>query len=440
MAPQISPDPDMSIADSDFGETALRHSRTLTDLAKEVTESILALSDGSGGKTITAEQEQLVTQRDRLDRQADQAVADHQFAEELKAAATAFRSAAPTAETITYAWDAWQAAKAALREALHGDGPTADAVAAEKRTQQQYFQLQREREQAIATHEEAVQRAMANRRRKRESGVRTPIPDAQHRTPEGGRTQRLGPGNREHKPLIAPDRPQPRTSPSVATGSTPSQAGEISKLLSQVGQPVSLPPQPQQPQVAPQQAPAAMAPAAAGLGGPRAANGRKPIDGEDLDRLTGTPLAGLVTAPPAAPIPAPAQPTPTVTGTSHTGLATTSDVSGRAEPARTAFSPATNLSASHAEQATGKQAAGTGAGTHPAGHGMPYAPVGGMGAGAGGGMPKKESEQIVRYDSEQNYVHGRDVRDESVTGGTILQRELAEQQAQAQAEKKQKND
>ncbi|MCH9734104.1 MAG: hypothetical protein K0U78_06060 [Actinomycetia bacterium] len=428
MAPQISPDPDMSIADSDFGETALRHSRTLTDLVKELGESILALGDAGGGKKITAEQEQLVAQRDKLDRQAEQAFADHQFAEELKAAATAFRSAAPTAETITYAWEAWQAAQVALREALNSDGPTADAVAAEKRTQQQYFQLQREREQAIATHEEAEQRAMANRRKKTESGVEdSKTPDARRR--EGTLDGAPGapvPGKPGTPAPVGgtPPKAAPGTALASSGGQTPAQAKALSDLLSkQAGQPVALPPQ--QPQPQPQVAPAAAAPAAMAPGGQRAANGRKPFDGSDLDRALGPVAALAMGAPPvmsaASPAPLPA-PTPTVTGTSHTGLTTGSDVSGRAEPARTAFSPATNLSAAHAEQAVGRQpATGTGAHGQPMGHGMmPMAP--GLGGAGAGGAPKKDAEPITTYDSEQAELHGHQIVSEAVPGGTIAQR------------------
>ncbi|WP_157625843.1 hypothetical protein [Mycobacterium sp. 155] len=118
---------------------------------------------------------------------------------------------------------------------------------------------------------------------------------------------------------------------------------------------------------------------------------------------------------------------PPTSGTSQTGLHTSSDVSGRSTPTATAFSPTpagaeTKTSAAGAGGAGGGQsAAAQQAAGKPAMPQMPMVPhMGGVGGGAGGGHGKDgDGKKIETYRSEG--YHGEDTVREAVRGGTIAQ-------------------
>lgn len=141
-------------------------------------------------------------------------------------------------------------------------------------------------------------------------------------------------------------------------------------------------------------------------------------------RPSGTPITGTT----AGGTPVPSQPSPT-TGTSVEGLNTRSDVSGRSEPAKTAFSATPAGAATTTSAATGGSGAGgQGAAQQGARGGMPAMPMmphmGAVGApaAAGGGQGGKERSPITAYRDEQMfYFHGGDTRGEAVPGGTIAQ-------------------
>lgn len=432
MAPTIQPDPDMRLADSAAGDAMRSASTALEGAGDAVAQRVIEVQSGGAGQRIDTSVEELTQLRDALRAQAQLAAAAAMLADEMKAAAAAFRRDAPTVEEVRAAWDEWERLRVALMSA--SDEEAGALREAARAAEQRYSGLVERREQAIAAYEAAAGAAKARFDAQREKlGVPRNSVDADTRVGDIPGSQDVPgarPGEKSPRTPAPPTGVSPPAAASPATstssgGPTPAQAKAVSDLLSkQAGQPVALP-QPQ-PQVAPAAAaPAAMAPAAAGPGGQRAAGGRKPFDSSDLDRALGpvAPLAALSATLPAVSSPAPAAPpTPAVTGTSHTGLTTSSDVSGRAEPARTAFSGTqTNLSAA-AGAATESAPLHRGAAGQPVGHGgMPLVPpmMGGMGAG---GSPKKDADPITSYDSEQALLHGHQTVSEAVPGGTIAQR------------------
>lgn len=119
---------------------------------------------------------------------------------------------------------------------------------------------------------------------------------------------------------------------------------------------------------------------------------------------------------------------PPTTGTSQTGLHTTSDVGGRSTPAATAFSatPAgvetKTSSATDTGQGTGARPAGAPAAGAPGVGGMP---VGGVAAPAASGSRRGEGGERPRIetypDREQYLMNGGDTLSEAVPGGTIAQ-------------------
>lgn len=131
--------------------------------------------------------------------------------------------------------------------------------------------------------------------------------------------------------------------------------------------------------------------------------------------ITGTSLGG------APAVNAQAAPT---SGTSATGLHTSSDVSGRSTPAATAYSQSPETKTSGAT-GTGTQApAGQQqTGARPMGGGMPMMPMTPMAGGAPAGGHRGgdgEEKKITTYGAG-GLLHGEDTIAEAVRGGTIAQ-------------------
>lgn len=141
-------------------------------------------------------------------------------------------------------------------------------------------------------------------------------------------------------------------------------------------------------------------------------------------RPAGTPIPG--TALGGAPA-VNAQTSPT-TGTSTTGLHTSSDVSGRSAPAATAFSPTPAGAETKTSGATPGGAGGTQAAQQAATRGgmpqMPMVPpmMGGMGAPAAGSRAGGDGDRdkITTF-GPNGLLHGADTLSEAVRGGTIAQ-------------------
>ncbi|MFL0156568.1 hypothetical protein [Mycobacteroides chelonae] len=162
---------------------------------------------------------------------------------------------------------------------------------------------------------------------------------------------------------------------------------------------------------------------AAGLGAALTNAGSPASSGPSTQyRPAGTPITGTTTG--GAPVQAPLSPT---TGTSTTGLHTASDVSGRSEAPRTAFTATpggaeTKLSAGDPVNQTGTRPAGTGTGGMPMSPGMMGAPLGAGAPSQARGKNGEERNLVAAYRDEQQYLlHGGDTISEAVPGGTIAQ-------------------
>lgn len=138
-------------------------------------------------------------------------------------------------------------------------------------------------------------------------------------------------------------------------------------------------------------------------------------------RPSGTPIQGTTAGGTSVQTP----PAPN-TGTSVEGLNTKSDISGRSEPARTAFTatPAgaeTRTSADHTGQGQGTAGQGRPGAGMPMG--APMAPMmGGPLSSPAASNPKGERTPVTAYpDKETYHLHGGDTISESVPGGTIAQ-------------------
>lgn len=142
-------------------------------------------------------------------------------------------------------------------------------------------------------------------------------------------------------------------------------------------------------------------------------------------RPAGTPIQGTTAGGTSVQTP----PAPT-TGTSVEGLNTKSDISGRSEPARTAFTatPAgaeTRTSADHTGQGQGTAAQGRPGAGMPMG--APMAPMmGGPLSSPAASNPKGERTPVTAYpDKETYHLHGGDTLSEATPGGTIAQNRLS---------------
>lgn len=122
---------------------------------------------------------------------------------------------------------------------------------------------------------------------------------------------------------------------------------------------------------------------------------------------------------------------PVTSGTSQTGLHTSSDVTGRSTPTAGAFSPTPGGASTHTSAGgsgnTAQQAAQQQAGQR--GSGMPMMPMSPMMGGAapasgGGGKGSGETDPtkiLRRLSEEQRLLTGQDTLGEAVRGGTIAQ-------------------
>lgn len=403
---------------------------------------------------------------------------------DLKKAADAWKAAAPKAEELNQAEkdvaDAVAASTAATEKADAPGATKEDQDAADKAgaaaiaAKQKLIDLKRRREEANRTFREAVGRAITKAK-----GI-TGWEKAD--TPGGSRGYGTGTtagkpaetGTGAGTPAGTPAAKTPNaTTPSVKTpgAATPSASTPETKTSSGTPDPSALlsafskqnqQPQAQQaaaqPQVAAQVPQPATQPQQQGKDGKHSLASDGIIGEDDVARLTGEAgaagavgAAGLGAALTNAGSPASsgpstqyrpagtqfpgtttggtpvqAAPSPT-TGTSTTGLHTASDVSGRSEAPRTAFTatPAgaeTKLSAGDPVNQTGTRPAGTGTGGMPMSPGMMGAPLGAGAPSQARGKNGEERNLVAAYRDEQQYLlHGGDTISESVPGGTIAQ-------------------
>lgn len=210
--------------------------------------------------------------------------------------------------------------------------------------------------------------------------------------------------------------PVPSTSASSAANTAaPTQDKSVSDLLSRLHPTPQQQQAPGQPQIAP--AAGAAAPAATA---PARPDGRK---ADDVLKSSDFPDMPVPFALPSSPLPSAAtttsaaQTSPTVAGTSAADMKTESNVSGRPEGARGAFSPATT--------ASGATGAATAAGTGLNAKGMQAAQTG-MGqpgmvppmAAGGSGMGARKESPKIHTATQREWEEG------VVPGGTIAQNRL----------------
>ena len=465
MPPQpepIQPDPDLSAADPAVGSSLNAAVTALDAHAAQVRSDMSRLDEAAGGTTVHAEEDSLREEGARLAVEVSnlhQALTLHNAA---TAAAAAYRGNTVSVAAIEVAdaqvAEAWRV----LMAAAEGPGwPQARAsrIAAEKHA----AELRERRNAAIAAYREWEAAAAAELRAKRKVGLprptdrHTPAPDAPRTTAPTAPVPAAAAAAASGAPApVAPtELPSGTTPPAQASdtslaavtgtsssGLTPAQAAVLGAALAQQQQgqqqqPVQIPApmagpapplSPQQPQRRAEDPLADYDPNAvlAGLARgdyrvPAATVAAPAITPAAAPEPTFTPL-GLTGA--AAVNPVVAQ--PITTGTSLTGLETTSNVSGRPDgaTARTATSPgpATNLSGASADQSTARPAA-AGAGTGMGGAQPMMGPMmSGMG-GAGGG--KDRATVTATMTPEQARLLGLEAIGEAVPGGTIARKDDA---------------
>ncbi|OHU53452.1 hypothetical protein [Mycobacteroides chelonae] len=209
--------------------------------------------------------------------------------------------------------------------------------------------------------------------------------------------------------------PAPSTAPSSAsTSGAPVQEKALSDLLRQTGQLPAGPaqPAPGQPQIAPTAGVAAPT-----AGAPARPDGRK---ADDVFKSSDVPDIPIPVAMPASSLPSAAtttsaaQATPHVSGTSAADMKTESNVSGRPEGLRGAFSPSTTASGATSA------ATATGTGLNPKGMQAAGQPM----AAPMGGLPMSSAGTVPGAGKDRAQIHTANQREweEGVTrGGTIAQ-------------------
>lgn len=469
--PEIPPDPDFRLADSDAA-VALRGTADTLDAAAaalKAQERALAAANSGRGAEYTAEQINRVV--DTLSRGADEAIASAQLRDACAVARDHFRivTADATVADVRAAYEEWQALRAKLMVADNHHAALCRRRMAE--AQAHYNDLLQRREDAVRGYEIAEDAATAvfqtavNRLRGADWEDRSGGPAAPATAPDTPTAPAPAPPAAAAAP--APEAPAPAAgsspeaaappstelaaAPETATpaapsgsGLSPAQAGLLTNALTQQS--------PVQQQAQPQMVPAMAMPAPA-LTPPQpqrpAEDPFANFDSYDpnsllaLLRAAPTTVAAPAIAPATLPEPetySPATPwntglsglaavnpvvsQPVTTGTSLTGLTTDSNVTGRADGAapRTATSPApTHLAGAAAANAAANPAATA---AHP-GAGMGGTPImgGPMGAGGMGGGGGKDREQVKATPGSDHFVlTGEAARSEAVPGGTIAQK------------------
>lgn len=384
-------------------------------------------------------------------------------------AAKAWNRNAPKDSEIEAARKAIRDASQRLKDAAAASGDTSAAKTALENAQKKLKELNDRRKQADEAYGKAEKRADLELAKIAPQDISDDAPGSGTPTPDT--TSPGSPSTGTGNPSTgAPSKttggtPKPSSTPSTTPSSTkPTETNgsgdDLSSLLT------ALASQQQQPQSSQQSQPTAQAtPAAAtpqqtqqpekdkDLSQDKANPWDKILgadgilDTGDLAGIIGTPLtlgggstpthatpAAVVTpSAPASPAPsatglsasATANAQPVTSGTSATGLHTSTDVTGRSGEPRSAFSVGPETKTSGATGGASGSAPATTAGTRPmGGSGMPMVPMGGMG-GPGGGSKDRDQAQTTSAagSAESDLLHGRHTVSEAVPGGTIAQKD-----------------
>ena len=463
--PYVQPDPDLRVAESNSAPALRAEAGRLLAAENEVARQINAIAATNAGQGAEREIKNLEVAKASLDKAALVLTRTAELHDALAAAAATFRREAPTGLEIFAAWAVTEKIRWEVAAHAEAGGPEYLAARAEqRRALKELSDLERRRAEAIAAFEDARGVALEKFRSQVpdapavEVGGDTPLgtPAPRTATPPAPAPSPPGaavtlPGGNTPSPTELPS----GTTPLAATpdtnlaagnggsGLSPAQAAVLGAALAQQQQ--------GQGQQQPVQIPAPMTAPAPALTPPQQQRrAEDPLADYDpnavlagLARGDFRPTTATVAAPAITPAAAP-EPTftplgltgaaavnpvvaqPITTGTSLTGLETTSNVSGRPDgaTARTATSPgpATNLSGASADQSTARPAA-AGAGTGMGGAQPMMGPMmGGMG-GAGGG---KDREPVTAtMTPEQARLMGLEAIAEAVPGGTIARKDDA---------------
>ncbi|SKY22237.1 Uncharacterised protein [Mycobacteroides abscessus subsp. bolletii] len=405
---------------------ALALSHRATEQRRRCTE----LSGENKGKTINKACERLIAQAQANEQKADRLNLVSEALKTREEAARIWNRNAPRDSELA---DARKAMGAASEELKRAEGVAVIAADAKMKAAIQHSaDLNERRKQADEDYERAEKRARAKLAEVKLKGDKKgdvlrggstsmDLPgDGKPGTPSAHALAKGVPGHSKGSATAAKPAgaaPAPSAAPSSAsTGGAPIQEKALSDLLRQTGQlPAGQPQQqaPGQPQVAP--AAAAASPAAASSArtdGRRADEPLKSSDFPDMPVPFGMPSSPGLTAVTTASGPPTAHPS-APSGSSAAGLQTDSNVSGRPDALRGAFSPSTSASG-----AAGATSAGTGLnpkGMQAAGQPM-AAPMGGLpmtGGGAGSGVGKDRSQ--IHTANQREWGEG------VVRGGTIAQ-------------------
>lgn len=403
---------------------ALAISSRATEQRRRCTE----LSGENKGKTINKACERLIAQAQANEQKADRL---NMVSEALKMREDASRIWNRNAPRDSELADARKAIGAASEELKRADGAAVIVADAKMKAAIQHSaDLNERRKQADTDYAAAERRAgaklseMKGRAGKKGDVLRggattMDIPgNRKPGTPSADAAAKPAPGlskgaSTAAKPYGAAPAPSTAVS-SASTGGAPVQEKALSDLLRQTGQlPAAQPQQaPVQPQIAP----------AAGAAAPTAAASVRP-DGrksDDVFKSSDVPDIPIPVAMPASSLPSAAtttsaaQATPHVSGTSAADMKTESNVSGRPDALRSAFSPATS--------ASGAAGAATSAGTglNPKGMqaaGQPMtAPMSGVPMGSAGTTPGAGKDRSQIHTANQ-----REWGEGVVRGGTIAQ-------------------
>lgn len=482
------PDYDLSFLDGTTGSDLAALGRGLENSASDLQRRTGDVTGNAAGETVTRVHADLVDIKQSLDQSAAAAAAAAAAFQAMKAAWNAWKANAPKHAELVAAEQEVERRKAALKAADNHHAALHRAALREAQEKLKHLIEKREAadhaladalESAQADLEFAARSGVSNEEKRSSPGTPAPAPKpAEPGTPAPTPAPVPAPGAAAPAPAPAPGAALPGTSAAPETGlsaSTPPKstssdsalaAAALSQALSRPQQAAAAPQQQQMPAM-PQIPAAAAAPQVAG-GNTRPENDRERT-GVSLEDLVadgalpasvlalgaGAPLAAASVAPAtvAAPWTAPATVTPapaisypglsglsgaaatpppvnpTVTGTSIQGLQTSTDVSGRSEPPRTAFAPAPGAGAGTATHLAGggiggpgaAGAASTMAGT---GVGTPMIPpmMGGPMCGGGAAGRHGERDQILQYTPDEAVAHGMHAVAEAVPGGTVAQR------------------
>lgn len=399
---------------------ALALSRRATEQRRRCTE----LSGENKGKTINKACERLIAQAQANEQKADRLNLVSEALKTREEAARIWNRNAPRDSELA---DARKAMGAASEELKRAEGQAAVAASAKMKAAIQHSaDLNERRKQADEDYARAEERARAKL-----AGVKLKG-DKKGDVLRGGSTSMDLPGDRKpgsSRPS-APAKPTPGLSkgastaakpaggapaPSTAvssasTGGAPVQQKTLSDLLRQTGQ---LPAgQAQQALGQPQQiAPAAGAAAPVAPSSARP-DGRKP---DDVFKSSDVPDIPIPVAMPASSLPSAAtatsaaQTTPPVSGTSAADMKTESNVSGRPDALRGAFSPSTSASGATGaatNAGTGLNAKGMQAAGQPMAAPMGGLPMAGGGAGSGGGKDRSQIHTANQREWDEGVVRG----------------------------------